>query len=318
MSSLRMSVTVLGTLIGAMACAGDGPGTYFNPSDGNAVASAGVVANAVARRTVAFLGGSITEMNGYRPIVMRRLRERYPDVAFTEIAAGLSSTCSDTGAFRFARDVLTFGKPDLLIVEAAVNDDQDGHFDLRHCIRGLEGTVRRVLLENPKCRVVIGLMVNRHQYEQISAGEVPVPYMAARKVADRYGAAVADVGSALVDSARKGGMTWEKYGDCHPSPEGCAFGAEIVLSAIDRCSIPLFARVRGRWSSRSTRSRISTDMRLDLKRSNSEMGGVSLFRIGIESSGTSGRISFETRSWRTGRRMFARRFRSRGRRLPRS
>lgn len=112
------------------ACA-DGPGTYFSPreGEGNVVSEVAVRTNAVARRAVAFLGGSITEMNGFRPIVMRLLRTKYPTVDFVEIAAGLSSTCSDSGAFRIEEDLLSKGAPDLFIVESAVNDDQDGHFD---------------------------------------------------------------------------------------------------------------------------------------------------------------------------------------------
>ena len=89
------------------ACA-DGSGTYFSPreGEGNVVSEVAVRTNAVARRTVAFLGGSITEMNGFRPIVMRLLRTKYPAVDFVEIAAGLSSTCSDSAAFRIEEDLL--------------------------------------------------------------------------------------------------------------------------------------------------------------------------------------------------------------------
>lgn len=37
---------------------------------------------------VAFIGGSITEMNGYRPMVMEILKKRFPDTAFTFTDAG--------------------------------------------------------------------------------------------------------------------------------------------------------------------------------------------------------------------------------------
>ena len=47
---------------------------------------------------VAFIGGSITEMNGYRPLVMALLKRRFPATEFTFTAAGISSTCSSTGA----------------------------------------------------------------------------------------------------------------------------------------------------------------------------------------------------------------------------
>jgi len=240
MSDMRFMLLLICVVMAVAPLYGDNsPGTYFNPIDGNAVATVGVTTNAVVSRTVAFLGGSITEMNGFRPRVMEMLRKRHPAVAFAEIAAGLSSTCSDTGAFRLERDVLAKGIPDIFIVESAVNDDQDGHFDYWRCVRGLEGSVRHMLMVNPRCHVIIGLMVNRRQYEQIKEGETPVPYAAARDVAGRYGVALADVGSALVASERAGGLNWSDYADCHPSPGGCDFSARLVFEAIEKDYDPL-------------------------------------------------------------------------------
>ena len=71
----------------SVCCADDGPGTYFTPESGtaNVVVQPKVNPNAKIRKTVAFLGGSITEMHGYRPRVMAALRKKYPDVDFTEI-----------------------------------------------------------------------------------------------------------------------------------------------------------------------------------------------------------------------------------------
>ena len=63
--------------------------------------------------TIAFMGGSITEMDGYRPMVMDSLKEKYPQTEFTFINAGISSTCSTTGAFRLPRDVISKGPIDL-------------------------------------------------------------------------------------------------------------------------------------------------------------------------------------------------------------
>jgi hypothetical protein len=77
------------------------------------------------RGHVAFLGGSITEMDGYRPLLCSMPEKRFPETDFTFTNAGISSTCSDTGAFRMQRDVLSKGPLDLLFVEFAVNDDQD-------------------------------------------------------------------------------------------------------------------------------------------------------------------------------------------------
>ena len=58
------------------------------------------------KATVAFIGGSITEMNGYRPMIMEHLSTTYPGTQFTFVNAGISSTCSTTGAFRLARDII--------------------------------------------------------------------------------------------------------------------------------------------------------------------------------------------------------------------
>ena len=61
------------------------------------------------RGHVAFMGGSITEMAGYRPMVCEILKRRFPDCQFTFTDAGISSTCSTTGAFRLKTDVLDKG-----------------------------------------------------------------------------------------------------------------------------------------------------------------------------------------------------------------
>ena len=243
MKNLLCVLTVL--FCGTVLAKDEGPGTYFVPAKGTANVSEKVAAKPGAvRQTVAFLGGSITEMNGFRPRVMKLLRAKYPDVAFTEIASGLSSTCSDAGAFRLEEDVLAKGMPDLFIVEAAVNDDQDGHFSSEHSVRGMEGTVRHVLTRCPNCDVVIGLMVNRAQYVSLTNGVTPRHYAAHAKVAAHYGAGLADVGSALAAETKAGRMTWQDYRDCHPSPAGCDLGAKVVMAAIDRVYVPNVPRAR--------------------------------------------------------------------------
>ena len=107
---------------------------------------------------VAFLGGSITEMDGYRPMVCEYLQKTFPKTEFNFVAAGISSTCSDVGAFRLETDVLKKckkGAPDLFFVEFSVNDDQDGRFSLEHATRGMEGVVRHIVRVNPSAAIVM-------------------------------------------------------------------------------------------------------------------------------------------------------------------
>ena len=98
--------------------------------------------------TVAFLGGSITEMKGWRDMICEDLKQRFPYTKFTFIDAGIPSTGSTPGAFRLADDVLSKAKVDLLFVEAAVNEDTNG-FNAIEQVRGMEGIVRHPLLSNP-------------------------------------------------------------------------------------------------------------------------------------------------------------------------
>ena len=105
--------------------------------------------------TVAFLGGSIVEMNGFSRMTEENLRRLFPECAFTFINAGISSTCSDTGAFRLERDVLSAGKVDLLFVEFATNDTVDGRDPLKHSAKSMEGIIRHARLANPKMDIIL-------------------------------------------------------------------------------------------------------------------------------------------------------------------
>ena len=101
---------------------------------------------------VACIGGSITQMNGYRPMVSAFLEQRFPDTEFEFTNAGISSTCSVTGAHRLTRDVLSKGNVDLLFIEFAVNDDQDAGHDMTHAVRGMEGLCLLYTSPSPRDR----------------------------------------------------------------------------------------------------------------------------------------------------------------------
>ena len=58
---------------------------------------------------VVFLGGSITQMAGWRDLVCQQLAARFPQTKFDFVNAGISSTGSTPGAFRLLRDVFSRG-----------------------------------------------------------------------------------------------------------------------------------------------------------------------------------------------------------------
>ena len=60
---------------------------------------------------VAYLGGSITAMNGWRNLTTDWLRATYPQAKFKEIHASIGGTGSNLGAFRVEHDALRLKNP---------------------------------------------------------------------------------------------------------------------------------------------------------------------------------------------------------------
>ncbi len=181
---------------------------------------------------VAFIGGSITEMNGYRPMVCEELQRRFPDTQFRFINAGISSTCSTTGAFRLHRDVLVH-QPDLLFVEFAVNDDQDAMHAARECRRGMEGILRQAWTSNPHMDLVITHFVNPPMLEKLTAGETPISSGQHEAVAEHYGVSSSDLARELAQRIAAGSFTWQQYGGTHPKQPGNRLAADLIVDLLD-------------------------------------------------------------------------------------
>ena len=184
--------------------------------------------------TVAFLGGSITEMNGYRPMVCELLQKRFPKTEFTFISAGISSTCSTTGAFRLGTDVLGKGPVDLLFVEFAVNDDQDGHHTRAECVRGMEGIVRHARQANPGMDIVMTFFVNEAMLKTLQEGQTPLTIEAHTAVADYYKVPTINLAKEVADEITAGTLTWGQYGGVHPAPFGNAICARMIDELFSR------------------------------------------------------------------------------------
>ncbi|MEM6470570.1 MAG: SGNH/GDSL hydrolase family protein [Planctomycetota bacterium] len=184
------------------------------------------------RGVVAFLGGSITEMEGYRVYIAKSLRQRFPKTEFEFLNAGVASTCSHTGAFRLREEVLA-KEPDLLFVEFAVNDDQDAAHDEVNAMRGMEGIVRGARLEHPEVDIVVTHFVNRKMLEQIQNDGVPLSVRAHESVAAHYNVSSCNVGLELANRIERGSMSWETYGGVHPGDPGNRLAASLVERVFD-------------------------------------------------------------------------------------
>jgi len=178
---------------------------------------------------VAFIGGSITEMNGYRPMVCEILQRRFPETEFTFTDAGISSTCSTTGAFRLEEDVLSKGPVDLFFIEFAVNDDQDAAHARRACIRGMEGILRHCRAHNPNMDIVITYFTNPGMVETIQNGGMPLSSGSHETVAEHYDISTIDLAREVAEQITAGTLTWKTFGGTHPAPAGNTLCAGMIV-----------------------------------------------------------------------------------------
>lgn len=182
---------------------------------------------------VAFMGGSITEMNGYRPMLSNWLEGKFPRTKFQFINAGISSTCSTTGAFRLQRDILSGGPIDLFFLEFAVNDDQDAGHSKQACIRGMEGIIRQVRKSSPGTDIVVTYFVNQRMLGELKQGKEPLPMAAHEKVLKRYGVSRIHLARELASQVDKGTFTWEKFGGTHPKEAGNRLCAQMHIEMLE-------------------------------------------------------------------------------------
>lgn len=179
---------------------------------------------------VVFLGGSITEnTRGHTAMIPAWLRERFPETRFTVTNAGIASTCSTTGAFRLPDHVLQHGPVDLLIVEFAVNDDQDAVHAGREARRGLEGIVRHTRAHNPYADILQIHFANPGILKQYQDGNFPASVQAHESVAKHYKLASVNVGAALA----AGAQDWPTYGGTHPKPAGYRLVSDMAISILE-------------------------------------------------------------------------------------
>jgi lysophospholipase L1-like esterase len=179
---------------------------------------------------VAFLGGSITQMNGWRNLVMKDLETRFPKVSFDFIQAGVASMGSTPGAFRLERDVFSEGPVDLLFVEAAVNDSTNYRTEIEQ-IRGMEGIVRHAKIKNPDIDIIVMHFVDPEKLKVYRQGKVPDVIANHEKIASHYDVPSLNLALEVKERIDVGEFSWAKdFKNLHPAP----FGHELYARSIAR------------------------------------------------------------------------------------
>ncbi|MDX9868811.1 MAG: SGNH/GDSL hydrolase family protein [Kiritimatiellia bacterium] len=133
--------------------------------------------------TVAYLGGSITSMQGWRNKTTDWLKATYPQATFREVHAAIGGTGSDLGVFRLGRDVLAHN-PDLLFVEFATND---GGQAPEQIWRSMEGIVRQTWKHDPLTDIVFTYTITTAMTEDYRKGMCNRAASAMELLADHYG-----------------------------------------------------------------------------------------------------------------------------------
>ena len=195
------------------------------------------------KATVAFFGGSITEMTGWKDLVMEDLKARLPQTEFKFITAGIASLGSTPHAFRFEEDVLGQGIPDLMFVEAAVNDHTNG-FGPRDQVLGMEGIVRHALKVNPHMDIIFLHFIYDPFIPMLDDGEIPDVILNHERVANHYHITSIDLAQEIGRRMRRGEFDWKTFGGTHPAPFGHKYYAAAIREVFDNAFKPAGAYVR--------------------------------------------------------------------------
>lgn len=181
---------------------------------------------------VAFLGGSITEMNGWKNRIEKQLQQRFPYTTFEFVEAGIGSTGTTPGSFRLQNDVLSKGKIDLLFVEAAVNDHTN-YFTPLEQVRGMEGEVRHALLSNPEIDIIMLHFIYDPFIPMVAKKQQPDVVLNHERVANHYLIPSVNLVQEIGERMQDGEFTWEQFGGTHPLPFGHTFYAAAINHLFD-------------------------------------------------------------------------------------
>lgn len=181
---------------------------------------------------VAFLGGSITHMNGWRGLVMTWLTERYPKVHFDFINAGIPSLGSLPHAFRLQNDVLDKGRIDLLFVESAVNDYVN-KTPATMQQRALEGIIRHALSFNPYMDVVLMAFADEFKLTDYAAGKIPREVQLHEQLARYYHLPFINLAREVYMRIQNKEFSWrDDFKNLHPSAFGQALYANTIQTLL--------------------------------------------------------------------------------------
>jgi lysophospholipase L1-like esterase len=187
---------------------------------------------------IAYVGGSITEANGWRINSLNWLKSQYPKVQFVEINAAISGTGSDFAACRIIPDVMA-KKPDLVFLEHRVNGG--GGFEKQ----SVEGVIRQIWKQNPLTEICFIHTVSLGMIPAIQSGKTPAFGAVIESLANQYNIPSIDFGVevarlemaaelAMKSDLPVAGKLWFSMDGVHPGEAGHELYAEIFARSFNQ------------------------------------------------------------------------------------
>lgn len=185
---------------------------------------------------IAYLGGSITAANGWRPKTLAWFQSQYANVEIVEINAAISGTGSDYGACRIETDVLS-KSPDLVFMEHRVNGG--GGYEAK----SVEGIIRQIWKKNPQTDICLVYTLSLGMLKDLQAGKQTAFGAIMENVANAYGIPSIDLGVEIArrekagdlvfksDALVAGKMVFSKDG-VHPGNEGHEVYRDIIARSM--------------------------------------------------------------------------------------
>lgn len=184
--------------------------------------------------TFAVLGGSITEGgNASSPeyrwanLVYEWWKKAFPQAKIAFVNAGIGATGSNYGVFRLDRDLLRH-KPDVLVIEFAVNDGDGGEGTME----AMEGIVRRVMKQSNQPAVLqLFTMTNQGTNTQEEK----------TKIGRHYGLPMASYRDALWPEVKDGRLAFTDItaDSIHPNDRGHRYAADFVIALLEKARATL-------------------------------------------------------------------------------
>lgn len=182
--------------------------------------------------TVGYVGGSITNQEGWRPKSFSWLEKQYPKTSFKMINAAVPGTGADFGNCRLTEALLS-NKPDLVFIEYRVNGS--GGFG----VRAYEGLVRQIWKVNPSTDICFVYTIGENMITSIKNGLQHGEGKHLDKTANYYNIPSIDFGVEVVKQLQNGNFIFNgkavKKGvkvfakdAVHPTDSGHQLYSEIV------------------------------------------------------------------------------------------